>query len=292
MAVPDLSGRKRVRYHDDQLLAARDLQDDEAYRERMRGLHVVALHNTWRIAVGLSVSLRADGLTVQLGPGMAYDCRGREIVLSQLLVVAGPIPPPGGAQPLIYDLAVRYRELNEWATGARRVSACPDDSSLLERPVVRWALAGEVTGGPVALSGLLRLGEDVPLARFVVSPTGTLSGPDLSVRRYAKPLLRPYMASGVVQPSWLSTGLGYVATIDTSAAGFTTMPFYFASLVPTQPSDPFAWFLSFSWAVPAAFQILVVTPQEPPETPQQSVFWVGIEPITGSIPSVAPPTVT
>ena len=64
-------GTQRIRYYDDQLLKADDLQDDVAYEARMRELHVRTVHNTWGVALGFEIDVSKDRDAVLIGPGIA-----------------------------------------------------------------------------------------------------------------------------------------------------------------------------------------------------------------------------
>ena len=78
----------RIRFTPRALLEATDLCDDAAARARARAEHVRFVHDTWGVALGYAVGV--VGRTVVVGPGVAYDCKGRPIVLSTTLLLTVP----------------------------------------------------------------------------------------------------------------------------------------------------------------------------------------------------------
>ncbi|MBP8001026.1 MAG: hypothetical protein KA314_02930 [Chloroflexi bacterium] len=238
MAGKQQTDSQRIRYFDGQLLTARDLRDDVAYEARMRGLHVRALHNTWGVALGLAVTVQNNNV-VKVSPGIAYDCRGRELFSARDLLI-GPPPRPLGSQvnAWLFDLVIRYDESGE--RGRADSVLCTDGVNPgEERPLWRWRFAGDAVGftptSTTAPPEPLRLGEEIPLARFVIQPTEPRIGPpDFTERRNAQGLVRPHIADGQVQQPLLphpdGNELSFTMTINTSAGGFNQTPFYFARI--------------------------------------------------------------
>jgi len=237
MAAPQRQSMERIGYYDSQLLSARDLQDDAAYQARMRGLHVRYIHNTWGIALGYEVHISLGGDTIAVGPGIAYDGYGREVVSARTLAINLPGTPPGG--PLAaawWDLTIRYLDLPALLSGRDMRDTCGDSRPNEERPEWHWHFAGAADDlkAPVPpLAGDIRLGVDIPIARFRIRIGGQVDAPDLSVRRYAQGLLRPHLfsaqlaaGSGSIQGSPLNWSLA----VDASAGGFSQVPYYFATL--------------------------------------------------------------
>lgn len=227
------NGTQRVRHFEGELLTARDLQDDVAYETRLRGLHVRALHNTWGIALGFDVRLDPNETTVLLGPGIAYDCRGREIISSRTIAVPAPHRPVP-VQDGWFDLVMRHHDLNALLEGRRGYDCLGDGiHPSEERPAVRWAFAGEPTGADAPdLAEDVRPGEDIPLARFRISDSGTFGEPDFTFRRHAQGMVRPHIAGSQVAGDleFNDTQMAWQTRVDTSAAGFSQTPFYFACL--------------------------------------------------------------
>jgi len=229
------NGTQRIGYFDGQLLTDRDLQDDAAFESRLRGLHVRAMHNTWGVALGFSVS-RIKGNVIEVGPGIAYDCHGREIISARTLNV-GPPPAPGQSQASAwyFDLVISYREREPAAGNPAQTCVGGAFNPHEERPAWRWRFAGDVNGvngGSQARPEELRLGEEVPLARFVVSTRRQIGQPDFSVRRNAQGLVRPHIAGDQVEDrlEFSEAQAALTMTVDTSQAGFSQTPHYFARL--------------------------------------------------------------
>jgi hypothetical protein len=214
----------RVRHVQGERLQARDIQDEYDNLSWLRSLHVVALHDTWGIALGFEVESGGDG-RVLVGPGVAYDAFGREIVLSASIAVPGP----RAVAPL--DPATRYELVvaHDAHLGHHQHGAAPD-AFVRERPAVRWRRAGETV-----------LGREVALCAAILPAGGGAADQqlDLSVRRYAQALNRPHIASGQTLPGqrwtyWRGldrrTVVGLETWVDTTEAGFVGRPTYIASL--------------------------------------------------------------
>ncbi|MFW5772698.1 MAG: hypothetical protein ACOCZH_05170 [Phototrophicaceae bacterium] len=232
------NSRSRIRYYQGQPLQARDLRDEVAYEASMNQLHVTALHNTWGVAVGLEVAVSDDRRSAVIGPGMAYDRCGQGIINPSTLTI--PVPPlqvPHNARPVIwwYDLVIRYDD--HLTSETQGTTDCHRGGFAEERLKWRWILAGyaeDPAAQPPDLASGVRVGDEVPLARLVVDPGGFIVSIDLSLRRTARAITRPYVATGqaFVQASVNQTDLCWRTTINTSAGGFSSArPRYFARLL-------------------------------------------------------------
>src|SRR5688572_33219022 len=69
---------ERVHFFDGQLLGRDDFRAEQDYHRRMRYLHNRLLHG-WGVVEGFAVD--ADDGGVPVGPGVAIDSLGRELVL-------------------------------------------------------------------------------------------------------------------------------------------------------------------------------------------------------------------
>jgi hypothetical protein len=78
---------RRVNYFHGQLLTPEDLQAEQDYHREMRYLHNRLLGHG--VVHGLDVTV-GDGSTVVVGPGLAIDPSGREIVVTDELRIAVP----------------------------------------------------------------------------------------------------------------------------------------------------------------------------------------------------------
>jgi len=229
-------GYQRLSHHTGELLTARDLQDDVTYDARMRGLHVRALHGVWGIALGFEVLAAGDGKSVIVTQGMAYDCSGREIVLSQTIPVDLDKPPRNStASAWWFDLLIRY----DAKLGDAPIYDCSGSTRnvVRENPMWRWSYAGEAPTPfiePLGFADDVRLGEEIPLARVRVTNLGTATDFDMTVRRVARSLARPHIAAGQVRAGSVpieGSPLHWQAWIDTTSGGFNSVnPYYVASL--------------------------------------------------------------
>ena len=107
----DLPALQRPSFFEGQRLMADDLADVQTYHRELRWLHNRSLHN-WGIALGLAVTGKRGEKAVRLQGGVALDCRGRELILSETQEL--PIPAVAGASdgsgPATYYLTLRYAE--------------------------------------------------------------------------------------------------------------------------------------------------------------------------------------
>lgn len=224
---------QRINYFDGQLLRADDLQADSGYEAWLRGMHVRAVHQTWGIALGFELTL--VGGQVRIAPGIAYDCHGREIMSARPITVAAPQLPEGPAPGHYFDLVISYDEGLAAEPAGATLCFEPGRPPFEEGPLWRWRYAG-----PMAFAlapaptdhGSVRLGEEIPLGRFLLTRRAGLGEPDGSVRRSVQAQVRPYIANGQAQltPIFNYWYGNYFLTIDTSAAGFNQTPYYFAGL--------------------------------------------------------------
>ncbi|WP_431272996.1 hypothetical protein ACQ858_12130 [Variovorax ureilyticus] len=228
MSTPYRRDLERLRYWQGQTLRSLDARDQDRFDALRRQLHNRALHSTGGVAFGLAVRLAADAQTVEVACGLAYDARGRELILQRARRIAVPAVSSW--------LVLRMRN-----DGASRASTCcvvvdpgcsPADAHLLEQDV-ELAWAPRTSFAP---------GNGVLLALF---GDGALD--DTFAPTQARPIARPRLARGetvrgdtpwepwvVERPDGkggiLSRVVGVQTHIDTSASGFTQIPRYVANL--------------------------------------------------------------
>lgn len=220
---------ERVRYWQGQLLASSDLRTQMSAVAELRRLHNRDVHSAYGIAIGLTAGDIKNG-ALPLTCGLAYDCSGRELMVPVDRQV--PLPVPAITKP--YLLTIGY-------------NAALGDSTLEWRP----------QSMPVA-------SDNVALARLIPGAPDPQLDPDFRPV-VARPLARPQIASGQTVPgdtaweSWDESGvsLGVQSDIDTSAAGFTSTPNYFAEAVTDNPTADFvpAWFTSVADPAPDSFTL-------------------------------------
>jgi hypothetical protein len=91
-----------VNFFDGQLLGADDFRTDQDYHRRMRYLHNRLLHG-WGIVTGYDVD--DDGGGVLVGPGVALDAQGRELVLPEPVRIDLPSEAGCDEQTVWYVIA-------------------------------------------------------------------------------------------------------------------------------------------------------------------------------------------
>lgn len=233
---------ERIVYRDGQLLAARDLGDGKHRDDLLRWLHVRHLHRTWGIANGFEVQGASGDSVVVVGPGYAVDVEGREILSSAAVSVS--IPAAGGTANYVLTL-------NHLDNAPDRCRALDTNQAAQdEHPLFKWRTPPDVCFGP-----------EVPVVNVKVC-YGQIKGPlDFRVRRDVGRLVRPHIAAGSTEPGnsgWKgepllnSAVISLNVTVDTSAAGFTQTPQYFAVLTGDFESVQFSGSAWLSGA-PAAF---------------------------------------
>jgi hypothetical protein len=240
-SIPDLS---RVTFFDGQRLAAEDLNAAATVQREFRWLHNRSLHN-WGIGLGFAVSGAKGDKQVQVAPGYAIDCRGREIVLTESITKA--VPARAGAAdggPLVYFLVAAYPDDASLTVLEERQGECGADGAvrLQERAAIYWKAQGEQT---------VVQGMEIVLAQATVQNCQLAAPLSTDQRRNARPNQQPYVAAGQSNPTpwtvWTVAGspiivpttgiassgnvvVGVQAVIDTSAGRFGSTPEYHAEL--------------------------------------------------------------
>ncbi len=229
---------ERTQYWQGQMLRAGDFRVQQATDEQLRWWHNRGLHKSYGVRFGLIVTAVANAPvpTLQVACGLAYDCFGRELILPQRREVIIPNAPAKDERARI--LLIRYR-----ANGHA--------SSCCEGPVEScWPASGLHPLGDVELAwkveSHVQTADGVPLARVKFSAGARVLDPFQPP--IARPLARARLASGDTIPGntpwevWYEDftdhqgnvrqlAIGMQTRIDTSAAGFTSVPCYFAQLM-------------------------------------------------------------
>jgi hypothetical protein len=202
----------RIEFRPRERLTARDLTDADAREATMRGFHLRRVHGTWGVATGLRAWATAEGNMVRVTQGAAFDCHGRAILVPDPVELRIPVPPKGHDVSW-FDLAVSYDDPAHFA----------------------WHVAGPVRirrpQPPMAPN--IRLGEEVPLARFTVSGN-TIWNADHGMRRGVRgPTLRvrgARISMSKVGGMSVLTPLLWNLQVNTAAASFRRIPEYFGWL--------------------------------------------------------------
>jgi hypothetical protein len=272
----------RVIWRDGQTLLSGDLRDDQDYTDRLRHLHIRYQHKTWGVVEGLGVLAVGGGAAVL--PGYALDYEGRELLLQSITRVL--YPANIAANTTIY-LVISWKATPAGcATTPDLATLCPgmQNPISLESGELSWKTVTQV-----------RPGNDVLLARVLISNSKRESAPDTSVQRRARSMYQPRMWSDVTlagQTGWSDASDGPLAdieaSVDTSDAGFIATPVYFANLAGTfQPASGFitsASSTSFRFVVrPAGATGLEAAPATSltaavAESSGWTIAWLAVEP--------------
>src|SRR5215510_3710862 len=160
---------QRFRYWQGQKLRSVDFRDQLSVEAQLRWWHNRALHSSFGVRRGFSVTEPADAAHLKqsrgesnesnrrviVGCGLAYDCYGREL----LLQTAKELPLPAiGSQPIARaTLVVRYKPT---ARSGASNSMC---ASTIEEPDFAWITEAR-----------LELTDGVPIARLSYESESTL----------------------------------------------------------------------------------------------------------------------
>lgn len=244
MPIFDQIELQRMRYWQGQLIRSRDFRDQDQMQAQLHWWHNRAMHNTYGVCFGLKSEPVTENevlIAVRLKPGMAYDCFGREIILQDEKDI--PIPTLNTDNEKKMTLLIRYKETAQFPY--KDNIPLPNKSQLFyEQPGFVWKPSEKVS-----------LGDGVPIARIFYDLKSTIFDSDFSIP-LNRPLARPRIAggntiigntawelwtddsSGNSNPSFIrasayalgrSSGIMQVK-IDTSSAGYTIEPCYFASI--------------------------------------------------------------
>lgn len=239
---------ERSTFFDGQRLFASDLQGVEEFNRQMRWLHNQSLHQPG-IGAGFAVSGAKGDREVSIQPGYAIDSSGREIVLTETMVLA--VPPVAGdnfGAPVFFDLTVSYPDERALNVAETRQGVCGTPAAgairLRETPMFCWVRLGPApdrlpTKENEALRDALTSGAFLRLARAQVLNCKLEQPLSLAQRRNARPAAQPYAFSGTVgKVDWSvqladASGFGVqiVADVDTTKAAFRTTPSYSAQVM-------------------------------------------------------------
>jgi hypothetical protein len=212
----------RLRYWHGQRLRADDFRLHVAVEDEFRWWHNRAFHSALGVADGIGLQWLPDEdapQTVHIQAGAAYDGYGRELLLAEKTELALPELSEDGRALLV---------LQRGRTGRVEVS---------------WSGAPPGRCDGIVLAGVARD------AAGPVRPAGTFVA-------HVRPLARPRLATGETPHTntpwepWKvcyfngfrleSIVFGVQARVDTSAAGFTTTPHYFANVLWNSAEASFA----------------------------------------------------
>ena len=237
MSLPDPVALQRFRYQQGQSLRSKDRRDQAAIEAQLQAWHNRALHTAFGVVEGMTVQLQANAAIV--APGLAYDSRGRGLILQQPRNVT--FPRNSGSAPSNWLLIARYKDTAEFPKRSDFDPACFGNkgSLFLESPEFLWKQEREWIPQ-----------DGVPLASIIISASGVTENADFVIPR-EHGLARHRIVTGATLQGgtdwtpWNSTvagksvSLGFQVKVDTSQSGFTQAPCYFAWLqrVPRNPLE-------------------------------------------------------
>ena len=258
MGLPDTTRFiERLGFFDGQRLEASDLSDIDTFNREMRWLHNKSLHQPG-VGKGYAVTGKRGDREIGVGPGYAIDSQGREVVMTEELVL--PVPAvagdASGSGAVCFDLTIAYPDEAHLEEVETRQSDCSATGATRrrEQPQFCWVQLAKVGDAfrpvlPARAKDILD-GTAIVLARVCVAncSVDTLK---LAPRRNAKLPRQPYVAAGrTTAADWklanpmrkkaesdakrasvsYTGGLGLEVTVDTTAARFVTRPIYQARI--------------------------------------------------------------
>jgi len=225
MSIVESRELERLRYHQGQTLRGVDFRDQRRIDDQLQAWHNRAHHNVYGVAKkilgGLKVKFEQDH--VEVDSGLAYDCFGRPLIrCDETRVPFSELTEP------VY-LVIRHKKDCGCCQSVHLPGSCfaPHHSLVAEDTELVWLPAKNFS-----------FRDGVPLAR-ATNVNGVIGNDAVFVAPAARALARPRISSGTTIPgatTWevAESGLPSFAEvrvrIDTSSAGFTTVPEYFASL--------------------------------------------------------------
>jgi hypothetical protein len=229
MSVLESRELQRLRYKQGQTLRSQDFRDQLRIERQLRAWHNRGVHNAYGVVRGIldDFSIESTATDLIVHKGLAYDCFGRELLLcSQTLIRL-----PAQQEPMLLVLQALERNC-----GCQ--SSTDVNSNCSEIAHARIATDAKLSWVP---ENSFSFRQGVPIARAKLSG-GTLVVDTDFASPSARPLARPRIGTGTTIPGatvweiWRVTtaATGVFATIqvtvDTSSAGFASVPQYFASL--------------------------------------------------------------
>jgi hypothetical protein len=232
-AATDIPDLLRIQFFNGQRLTAADFAALQRSNRELRWLHNRSLHG-WGIGIGYGVAGERGESSVSVAPGYAIDCLGRELILTEPVVMTVPaVASASDGSPGTYYLTATYKQDSAQEVAEERPGVCLPGGTvrLTEGPLISWRQQKDITDGIdiiLAQAAILNCQLDAPL--------------NVAVRRAARPSQQPYIAAGQTLPAstvWslkfeAGVPVGITARVDTTAARFQVTPVYFAHLMGTR----------------------------------------------------------
>ena len=231
---------ERAKYWQGQMLRSQDFLNIEEVEAQRRWWHNRAVHNAYGVVEGLDFALVPAGAPtgVSVSAGVAYDVFGRELILETPLILPLAANVPQGLIGAV-TLLMRYRPPTRGMRPDEIGEAC-------------WSAPQSYSAGTVEfvwkLGDRLDPADGVSVAAVYYAAGGRITQDPYFHRISMQPLASPLLASGSTIPgatAWEPWIVGFVENdfgdsfpnvigvqtwIDTSAAGFSAVPCYFATL--------------------------------------------------------------
>jgi hypothetical protein len=229
-AFQNIPNIERLAFFNGQRLTAEDLAAVQNANKDLRWLHNRSLHG-WGIGAGFSVEGEAGAAAVQIGPGYAIDCLGREIILTE--PVTKTVPAVGGASDgseATFYLVASYLDDGVQQVLESRPGVCLPGGTvrLTESPSLNWKSPTNL--GPS--------GSEILLAQVSILNCQLSRPVSLAVRRFARISSQPYIVAAQTQPDFTNwqlwqpdsskPAIGIYVDVDTSPAQFHSTPAYTA----------------------------------------------------------------
>jgi hypothetical protein len=141
---------RRVHYFSGQILTPADLQAEQDYHREMRYLHNRLVGQG--VVHGLDVTF-GDGSTLVIGPGLAIDGCGRELVLTEDVSVE--VTDPTREDGVMDLVATWAQEPDSYLVATDECAGERTFTRWLERPRVELVPSGEAPAGSVVLGRVL-----------------------------------------------------------------------------------------------------------------------------------------
>jgi hypothetical protein len=234
-STDDIPLLERPSFFHNQRLTANDLTAAQTYNRELRWLHNRSLHR-WGIAFGFAVSGARGAQSVNVQPGYAIDCVGRDLILDEPRELPIPaVASDNNGNPVTYYLTISYAEDAQLAP-INRTGECETSGAVRrpEMPIVRWQNPNDTNA-----ENAYRQGFDVVLGAIGVLNCQLSEAVSGKERRLAVSPQQPYVAAGrteernTVWQLWPNdkAPMGVSTPVATSSAGFQTTPRYQAHVV-------------------------------------------------------------
>lgn len=227
MSEPDPIELQRLTFQQGQGLRSADRRDQVAIEAQLRAWHNRAKHDAYGVSEGMTVELKATEALI--APGLAYDARGRELILQKPHRIG--FPNAGSATATTWFLLARYKETSAFPKRTETDCQCFGAASpFLETPEFLWKLKSD-----------WHPQDGVPIAGVIVDAAGVTDN-SAFVRPREHGLKRRRIMTGATlagSTEWNAWELALVGAraiigaqvkVDTSQSGFTRPPCYFAWL--------------------------------------------------------------